>query len=430
MNLKASNSGSLDYYGNSGSLSGDTLVVGAYGEDSNQTTITNGTTSNGNNGAGESGATYVYKRSGSTWQQEAYVKASNTEGYDYGCGSLSISGDTLVVGSVWEGSNQTTITNGTTSSADNSNAYSGAAYVYKRSGSTWQQEAYLKASNTGYDDRYERVSLSGDTLVVGAKYEDSNQTTITNGTTSSADNSASASGAAYVYKRSGTTWSQEAYLKASNAGGNDYYGNSVSISGDTLVVGAYLEDSNQTTITNGTTSSADNSTTDSGAAYVYKRSGSTWSQEAYLKASNAEGYDYYGYSVSISGDTLVVGAYLEYSNQTTITNGTTSSANNSAAESGAAYVYRRTQATGTPNVSSVSPSSGAPAGDNIIIFGGNFYSGAVASVGGVNCTTTTVQGPNEIICTLPTKPTTGALTVTVTNSDATTGSLTSAYTYP
>ena len=89
-----------------------------------------------------------------------------------------------------------------------------------------------------------------------------------------------------------------------------------------------------------------------------------------------------------------------------------------------------TQATGTPNVSSVSPSTGAPAGDNIIIFGGNFYSGAVASVGGVNCTTTTVQGPNEIICTLPTKPTTGALTVTVTNSDATTGSLTSAYTYP
>ena len=57
----------------------------------------------------------------------------------------------------------------------------------------------------------------------------------------------------------------------------------------------------------------------------------------------------------------------------------------------------------------------------------------MASVGGVNCTTTTVQGPNEIICTLPTKPTkptTGALTVTVTNSDATTGSLTSAYTYP
>ncbi len=89
-----------------------------------------------------------------------------------------------------------------------------------------------------------------------------------------------------------------------------------------------------------------------------------------------------------------------------------------------------TQATGTPNVSSVSPSSGAPAGDNIIIFGDNFYNGAVASVGGVNCTTTTVQGPNEIICTLPTEPDTGALTVTVTNSDATTGSLTSAYTYP
>ncbi|NQW43902.1 MAG: IPT/TIG domain-containing protein, partial [Deltaproteobacteria bacterium] len=140
--------------------------------------------------------------------------------------------------------------------------------------------------------------------------------------------------------------------------------------------------------------------------------------------------DYYGWSVSLSGDTLVVGAYGEASNQTTITNGTTSSADNSAGGSGAAYVYRRPQGTGTPSVSSLSPSSGAAAGDNIIIFGGNFYSGAVASVDGVNCTTTTVQGPNEIICTLPTKPTSGALTVTVTNSDTTTGSLAGAYTYP
>ena len=233
----------------------------------------------------------------------------------------------------------------------------------------------------------------------------------------------------YTYVNPLNTWSQEAYLKASNAEALDLYGSSVSISGDTIVVGADYEDSNQTTITNGTTSSADNSAGSSGAAYVYKRSGTTWSQEAYLKASNAEAYDRYGCSVSLSGDTLVVGAYSENSNQTTITNGTTSSANNSAGGSGAAYVYKRTQATGTPSVSSLSPSSGAAAGDNIIIFGANFYSGAVASVDGVNCTTTTVQGPNEIICTLPTEPSTGALTVTVTNSDATSGSLANAYPY-
>ena len=194
------------------------------------------------------------------------------------------------------------------------------------------------------------------------------------------------------------------------------------------MVGASGEASNQTTITNGTTSSANNTASDSGAAYVYKRSGSTWSQEAYLKASNAEAGDGHRL-VSISGDTIVVGAPYEASNQTTITNGTTSSADNNASGSGAAYVYRRTQATGTPSLSSISPSSGAAAGNNIIIFGANFYSGAVASVDGVNCTTTTVQGPNEIICTLPTKPSTGALTVTVTNSDATSGSLANAYTY-
>ena len=429
--LKASNANSSDQYGQSVSISGDTLVVGAFLEDSSQTTITNGTTSSADNSANNSGAAYVYKRSGTIWSQEAYLKASNAGASDIYGYAVSISGDTLVVGAYGEASGQTTITNGTTSSADNSYTYSGAAYVYKRSGTTWSQEAYLKASNAEADDTYgSSVSLSGDTIVVGASYEDSNQTTITNGTGSSTDNSYWGSGAAYVYKRSGSTWSQEAYLKASNAEAYDGYGSSIGISGDTLVVGAFLEDSSQTTITNGTTSSADNSASQAGAAYVYKRSGSTWSQEAYLKASNAGASDIYGYAVSLSGDTLVVGAYGESSGQTTITNGTTSSADNSYTYSGAAYVYKRTQATGTPSVSSLSPSSGAAAGDNIIIFGGNFYSGAVASVGGVNCTTTTVQGPNEIICTLPTKPTSGALSVTVTNSDTTTGSLASAYTYP
>jgi hypothetical protein len=107
--------------------------------------------------------------------------------------------------------------------------------------------------------------------VVGASAEDSNQTTITNGTSSSADNLALNADAVYVYKRTGTTWAQEAYLKASNAAATDYFGNSTSINGDTIVVGAYNEDSNQTTITNGTSSSADNSAGQAGAVYVYVR---------------------------------------------------------------------------------------------------------------------------------------------------------------
>ncbi len=110
---------------------------------------------------------------------------------------------------------------------------------------------------------------------------------------------------------------------------------SVSISGDTLVVGAYTEDSNQSTITNGVIASGDNSNTNSGAVYVYKRTGASWAQEAYLKAINNGVSDFFGWSVSISGDTLVVGVSREDSNQTTISNGVTASGDDSNVDSGA-----------------------------------------------------------------------------------------------
>ncbi|NCP78886.1 MAG: alpha/beta hydrolase, partial [Desulfuromonadales bacterium] len=171
------------------------------------------------------------------------------------------------------------------------------------------QQAYLKASNTDGGDKFGyAVSLSGDTLVVGAVWEDSNATGV-NG--NQADNSASKSGAAYVFTRSGGVWSQQAYLKASNTEAGDYFGNAVSLSGDTLVVGAYLEDSNAIGVDG---NQADNSASDSGAVYVFTRNGTTWSQQAYLKASNTEAGDLFGNAVSLSGDTLVVGAYLEDSN--------------------------------------------------------------------------------------------------------------------
>ena len=101
---------------------------------------------------------------------------------------------------------------------------------------------------------------------------------------------------------------QEAYIKAANNDASDFFGSSVSISGDTLAVGAYREDSNQTTITNGTTASSDNSNASSGAVYVYKRTGTSWAQEAYIKAANNDADERFGWSVSIDNDTLAVGA--------------------------------------------------------------------------------------------------------------------------
>ena len=111
-------------------------------------------------------------------------------------------------------------------------------------------------------------------------------------------------GAVYVFIRNGTVWSQQAYIKASNAGSGDRFGNSVALSGDTLAVGAYREESSATVI-NGDES--DNSLTEAGAVYVFTRSGGTWSQQAYIKASNTGSGDRFGWSVALSGDTLAVG---------------------------------------------------------------------------------------------------------------------------
>jgi hypothetical protein len=338
--LKAPNAASNDVFGWVVAASGNTIVVGAIGESSNQTTITNGPTASADNSASGAGAAYVFVRSGGSWTQEAYLKAPNAASGDVFGRAVAISGDTIVVGALGEDSNQTTITNGTTASANNSVNEAGAAYVFVRSGTTWTQQAYLKAPNAGGGDEFgSAVAISGDTIVVGASGEDSNQTTITNDTSASADNSASEAGAAYVFVRSGGAWTQQAYLKAPNAENGDVFGRAVAVSGDTIVVGASAEDSNQTTIINGMTASGDNSASGAGAAYVFVRSGGVWTQQAYLKAPNAESNDVFGWVVAASGSTIVVGATGEDSNQTTIINGMTASGDNSASGVGAAYVF-------------------------------------------------------------------------------------------
>ncbi|MGE0246926.1 MAG: choice-of-anchor Q domain-containing protein, partial [Pyrinomonadaceae bacterium] len=166
------------------------------------------------------------------------------------------------------------------------------------------QQAYKKASNTGSGDFFGwSVAVSGDTVVVGAPFESSSTT----GVNSTPDEGAPSSGAAYVFTRTAGVWSQQAYLKASNTGAGDQFGYSVAVSGDTVVVGAYLEASSTT----GVNSTPDEGAGNSGAAYVFTRTAGVWSQQAYLKASNTGAGDQFGYSVGVSGDTVVVGALLE-----------------------------------------------------------------------------------------------------------------------
>ena len=276
--LKASNAEAGDQFGQSVAVSGDMIAVGAYFEDSNQTTITNSDgVASSDNSASAAGAVYVFRRgSDGNWLQDAYLKASNAEASDQFGTSVAVSGNTLAVGANGEGSNQTTITNNDgIASADNSFAGAGAVYVFRRSSDgNWAQDAYLKAANVGPADEFGlRIALSGNTIAVGASQEDSSQTTITNSDgLASADNSATTAGAVYVFRRgSDGNWVQDAYLKASNAGAGDQFGQSVAVSGHTIVVGAHNEDSNQITITNTDgVASADDSSSNAGAVYVFK----------------------------------------------------------------------------------------------------------------------------------------------------------------
>lgn len=326
--IKASNTGGSDFFGTSVALDGDTLVVGAPGEDSSAVGVGG---NQADNSAPSSGAAYVFTRSGGVWRQQAYLKASNTGASDRFGVAVAVSGDTLVVGADGEASGSTGVG---ANQADNTAPWSGAAFVFTRNAGIWTQQAYLKASNAQANDEFgAAVSISGDTLVVGAWGESSSATGVGG---NQSDNSASQSGAAYVFTRAGSTWTQQAYVKASNTGADDEFGISVSLSGDTLAVGADGEASFADGIGG---IQSDNSSPGSGAVYVFTRSGTTWTQQAYVKASNTGPGDLFGYAVSVSGDTMVVGA----SNEASAGCGPAPSpADNSANFAGAAYVFTRT----------------------------------------------------------------------------------------
>ncbi|WP_095987402.1 DUF7507 domain-containing protein [Cystobacter fuscus] len=250
--LTASDAAALDSFGTSVALSGDTAVVGAYGDDT---------------AAGEdAGSAYVFVRSGTTWSQQAKLTASDAVAFDRFGSSVALSGDTAVVGA-----------RGDDTAAGSE---TGSAYVFVRSGTAWSQQAKLTASDAAAGDLFGwSVALSGDTAVVGAPDDDTG------------------AGSAYVFVRSGTAWSEQAKLTASDAAALDSFGTSVALSGDTAVVGAPNDDTA--------------AGSETGSAYVFVRSGTAWSQQAHLTASDAAAGDFFGWSVAISGDIAVVGAYAD-----------------------------------------------------------------------------------------------------------------------
>ncbi len=321
--LKASNAEAGDRFGCAVAVSGNTVLVGANFEAS--ASIDNGG-GEGNNGAPEAGAAYVFVRNGINWSQQAYLKAHNARNDDEFGYSVAISGDTAVVGAWGENSDAVGVNNiGFGHLAD-----SGAAYVFRRGGTTWSQEAYLKASNTDMQDFFGwSVAVDGDTAVVGAEWERSASAGV-NG--DQGNNDTFGTGAAYVFVRAEGVWAQQAYLKASNPGENDFFGGSVAVSGDFVVVGAVGEGSNSTGIDG---DESNDSANFAGAVYVFARNGSAWRQQSYVKASNTAHSAFFGRAVAVDGRSLVVGASGEDSNAVGV-NG--DQLNDDAIGAGAAYV--------------------------------------------------------------------------------------------
>jgi hypothetical protein len=308
------------------------------------------------------GAVYIFTRTGTTWAQQAYVKASNTGGGDVFGWSLSLSadGDTLAVSAIGDDSAAVGIDG---DDADNTVVDSGAVYIFTRAGTAWSQQAYVKSSLAGDTWFGQSVGLSGDgeTLAVG-----------------SFNSSASANGAVSVFTRSGAVWTEQTRLLASNdatnivglgTAGTVYYGLgsplALSADGDTLAAGAYAEYSAATGVNgNQTDATAQNA----GAVYVFTRTGTTWSQQAYVKASNTGQGDSFGANVALSasGDTLAVGAPYEGSIATGV-NGDEAD-NTNGFGTGAAYIFTRTGAAWAQQTY-VKPSNTHPNPNQFFYFG-------------------------------------------------------------
>ncbi|GAA5484526.1 choice-of-anchor D domain-containing protein [Haloferula sargassicola] len=325
--VKSVSPGANDSFGYSVAVSGDSAIVGAYLEAS-------AFLDPADDSAFNAGAAYIYLRdAGGAWSSQAYLKPNHVDADDrFGC-SVAISGDLAVVGAYLEDSASRSIDGDETSNAAES---SGAAYVFVRDGGgNWSQEAYLKASNGEAGDMFGwSVAISGNKVLVGAPLESGGSSGVGG---DDSDNSLPQAGAAYLFERdSAGNWSQVAYLKASNPGEGDRFGSAVAIDSTLAAVGANSEDGTSAGVNpDGTL----NGKTDSGAVYVFHESmPGTWTADAYLKASNPDAGDWFGYSVSISGTGLIVGAPLESSWSTGINGDET---NNSVGASGAAYLFER-----------------------------------------------------------------------------------------
>jgi hypothetical protein len=284
-----------DVFGSIVSISGDYAIVGVRDEDED---------ASGNNTLSMAGSAYIFMRNGTSWDQQAKIVASDRDAYDGFGHSVSISDDYAIVGARDEEQD---------ASGNNTLEGAGSAYIFYRDGSTWAQQTKIVASDRAAGDRFgNSVSISGDYAIVGAPGEDED---------ASGNDTLTSAGSAYIFKRDGTSWSQQAMIVASDRGERDEFGNSVSISDDYAIVGAAHESED---------ASGNNTRKYAGSAYIFMREGTNWTQQAKIVASTRSMYDLFGYSASISGDYAIVGVPGEEED---------ASGNNYMASAGSAYIF-------------------------------------------------------------------------------------------
>jgi hypothetical protein len=248
--LVASDAQYLDSLGISASVSGDALLLGAHLDD---------------DGGIDTGAAYVFVDTGSSWGEVAKLKASDSSPYDYFGHAAALDGDTAVIGAYHK---------------SGAGTFSGAAYVFVRTGTTWSEEAKLLPADPAAHDWFGwSVAIEGDTALVSAPYDDDGFTPDV--------------GSVYVFVRDGTTWTEEVKLRASDAAAGDYFGYALSLEPDMALIGAHGDD---------------DAGNDSGSAYVFSRTGTSWAQDVRLAAADAAAGNQFGWSVSLSDDTALIGA--------------------------------------------------------------------------------------------------------------------------
>jgi len=273
--ITASDRASNDYFGMSVSISGDYAIVGASTEDEDE---------NGLNYLRQSGSAYIFHHDGS-WNQVQKIVASDRDSIDYFGISVAISGDYAIVGAYNEDNNV---------SGGDSLANAGSAYIFYNNGSSWVEDQKIVASDREEQDNFGySVSISGDYAILGAYNEDEDAT---------GANRLPGAGSAYIFYNNGSNWVQDQKIVASDREEQDYFGSSVSISGDYAIVGAYREDEDE---------SGGNEMPEAGSAYVFYNNTGTWEEVQKAVASDRAEDDSLGFSVAISGDYIIIGAFGE-----------------------------------------------------------------------------------------------------------------------